>query len=226
MKSLLLVIATLTSAYAGEFTPLFNGKDFTHWGGKDKTELAGYLVKDGAISSSQKSSVLMTEKEYSSYILKFEFKLTPGANNGVGIHYPGKGTPAYSGMEIQVLDNTHKKYADLKDYQFHGGLYELVAAKKGFLKPVGEWNKEIITVNGPHIKVELNGTIIMEADLDDINKNHPKKAHKGSQRRSGKLCFCGHGDIVSYRNLKIKELETGKTEVQKKAVEYDDSRRS
>ncbi len=208
MKAILLAIATISSACAGEFVELFNGKDFTGWGAKGKIENKGYVVKDGTITSTPKCSMLMTDEEFTDYVLEFEFKLTSGANNGLGIHYPGKGNPAYTGMEIQVLDNTHPKYAKLKDYQFHGGLYTLVAAKKGHLKPVGEWNKEIVTVKGPNVKVELNGTVIMEANLDDLNKSHPK--HEGAKRRSGKLCFCGHGDVVSYRNLRIKKTSEDK----------------
>ena len=140
---------------------LFNGKDLTGWKG------GNYVVEDGAIVC--KGANLVTEKQYTNYVFEFEFKLTAGANNGLGIHYPGKGDPAYTGMEIQILDNTHPKYAKLKDYQFHGGLYTLAAAKKGHLKPVGEWNKEIVTVNGPNVKVELNGVVIMEDNLDEVN---------------------------------------------------------
>lgn len=210
MKSILLAIATISSAFAGEFVDLFNGKDFTNWGAAGKTEQAGYEVKDGAITSTKKCRVLKTEEQYSNYVLQFEFKLTPGANNGLGIHYPGQGDAAYTGMEIQILDNTHPKYANLKDYQFHGGLYTLVAAKKGHLKPVGEWNKEIVTIDGPKVKVELNGTVIMEANLDEINKSKPK--HQGAKRREGHIAFCGHGDIVSFKNIKIKELPAKKTE--------------
>jgi len=210
MKSILLAIATISSAFAGEFVDLFNGKDFTNWGAAGKTEQAGYEVKDGAITSTKKCRVLKTEEQYSNYVLQFEFKLTPGANNGLGIHYPGQGDAAYTGMEIQILDNTHPKYANLKDYQFHGGLYTLVAAKKGHLKPVGEWNKEIVTIDGPKVKVELNGTVIMEANLDEINKSKPK--HQGAKRREGHIAFCGHGDIVSFKNIKIKELPAKKAE--------------
>ena len=204
MKSLILALATLTSAYAGTFTPLFNGKDFTGWGAKGEEAHKGYVVKDGIITSTPKCSILMTDQEYTDYVMKFEFKLTPGANNGFGIHYPGEGDPAYSGMEIQVLDNTAEKYATLKDYQYHGGLYTLVAPKRGHLKPVGEWNQETVTVKGPIIKVELNGVVIMEANLDELNKSYPD--HQGAKRRKGKLCFCGHGDVVSYRNIMLKKL--------------------
>ena len=205
IKSLILAALSLASACADEFVDLFNGKDFTHWGGAGKTMQNGYMVKDGIITSTPKCRFLQTEKEFSSYVLQFDFKLTPGANNGLGIHYPGKGDAAYTGMEIQILDNTHPKYAKLKDYQFHGGLYTLVAPKKGFQKPVGEWNKQTVTVAGPKIKVELNGTVIMEADLDEINKSKPK--HEGAKRRKGHIAFCGHGDIVSFRNIKIKEID-------------------
>ncbi len=205
MKKLLVAIACVGSVYAGEFVSLFNGKDFTGWGGAGKPEQSGYVIKEGGIiESTKKCRFLITEKEYSNYVFEFEFKLTAGANNGLGIHYPGKGDPAYTGMEIQILDNTHPKYAKLKDYQFHGGLYTLVAAKKGHLKPVGEWNKEIVTVKGPKVKVELNGVVIMEANLDEVNKSKPK--HNGAKRRKGHLCFCGHGAIIGLKNLRIKEL--------------------
>ncbi len=180
---------------AGESVELFNGKDLTGWTG------SGYEVKDGAIVCTPKGKNLTSEKKYSNYVLSFEFKLPPGGNNGIGIHYTGTGNPANEGMEIQVLDDTAPKYKDLKDYQFHGGIYFLKAAKKGHLKPVGEWNKETITVNGNHVIVELNGVIINEANLDDLAAKFPK--HKGVKLRSGHICFCGHGDPVAYRNISI-----------------------
>ena len=188
----------LSGSIFAESTSLFNGKDLTNWTG------AGYKVQDGAIVCTPKGSNLVSDKEYENYVFEFEFKLPPGGNNGLGIHYPGKGNPAFAGMEIQILDNTHPKYRKLKDYQFHGGIYTLKAAKKGFLKPVGEWNKEIVTVNGSSITVELNGTIINEVDLDTLEAKFPK--HNGVKRRKGKICFCGHGDPVQFRGMKITEL--------------------
>jgi len=181
-----------------ETVALFNGKDLTGWKGE------GYEVKDGAIICTPKGRNLMTEKVYTNYVFNFEFKLPPAGNNGVGIHYPGEGDPAYKGMEVQVLDNTAEKYKNLKEYQFHGGLYTLKAAKKGHLKPVGEWNKQKITVNGNTVTVELNGTVINVANLDDLAKQYPK--HNGVKRRSGHITFCGHGDPVQFRNISITEL--------------------
>jgi len=194
-----LLFSTLAfSAEESAMRSLFNGKDLTGWKGE------GYVVEDGAIVCTPEGRNLITEETFSSYALEFEFKLEPGTNNGLGIHYPGEGDGAYTGMEIQVLDNTAEKYKDLKDYQFHGGIYTLAAAKKGFLKPVGEWNRERVTVNGSEVKVELNGELILAVNLDELAEAHPK--HEGVKRRSGHIAWLGHGDKVSYRNINIAEI--------------------
>ena len=177
---------------------LFNGKDLTGWKGE------GYIVENGAIACTPNGSNLITEETFSNYVLEFDFLLTPGANNGLGIHYPGTGDGAYTGMEIQVLDNTAEKYKDLKDYQFHGSLYTLAAAKKGFLKPVGKWNHQRVTVNGSSVKVVLNGEPILNSDLQQLSAKHPK--HEGVKRRAGHIAWLGHGDKVSYKNIQIAEL--------------------
>lgn len=193
----------------GEWLNLSGGEVLTGWkGGEDATTVAGYTIADGVISSAPGCSNLMTAKEYEDYILEFEFKLTPGANNGLGIHYPGTGDPAYTGMELQILDNSAEMYqGKLKDYQWHGSLYTLEAAKKGFLKSVGEWNYQRVTVRGPRVSVELNGVTILNANLDELNEAHPK--HEGSKRRKGYVAFCGHGDVVSWRNVRIIEVPFG-----------------
>ena len=205
MKNLLITLVMVSTAFAGEFTQLFNGKDFTNWGGEGKTEKSGYVVKDGVITSTPKCNVLMTDKEYSNYTLEFEFKLTEGANNGLGIHYPGEGDAAYVGMELQILDNTAEKYAKLKPSQYHGSLYKLAAAKRGALKPIGEWNEQVVTVKGPMVTVVLNGVEILKGNLDDLSKENPE--HTGAKRRKGKIAFCGHGDVVSFRKIRIHESE-------------------
>lgn len=189
-----------------KFVPLFDGKSLDGWVGE------GYAVEDGAIVCTPKGRNLYTEAVYANYIFEFEFKLPEAGNNGIGIHYPGKGDPAYTGMESQVLDYTapayndpkHPKYYKLKPAQYHGSLYTLAPAKKAPLKPVGEWNHERITIAGPKVTVEVNGQVILEANLTEINKKFPK--HLGAKRRSGHISLCGHGDKVAFRNLKICEL--------------------
>ena len=194
------------------FAALFDGKTLDGWqGSKD-----GYAVQDGAIVSQPKGSGNMeTVKEYGDFHLKFEFKLTPGANNGIGIRVPGqadgkKVDAAYAGMEIQVLDDTSDKYVGkIKEYQHHGSVYGVVPAKQGFLKPVGEWNKEEIIAKGKHITVILNGETIVDADIARASENGTidGKEHPGLKRDSGHICFCGHGAEVWFRNMRIKELK-------------------
>ncbi len=201
MKShffLLLAMATMAQSKPMDFLPIFNGEDLKGWNGE------GYIVEDGAIVCTPQGRILSTDFRFANYVLDFEFKLTPGANNGLGIHYPGHGDAAYTGMELQVLDDTAEKYKDLKPYQFHGSIYTMVPAKKGALKPVGEWNLQRVVVNGDEVKVELNGKEITTGNLRELQQKFPD--HAGVKRRSGFITFCGHGDKVSYRKLRICEL--------------------
>lgn len=189
------------------FTPLFNGKDLDGWVGNKES----YQAKDGMIVIEPKGGGggnLYTEKEYGDFILRFEFQLTPGANNGLGIHAPLEGDAAYVGKELQILDSEHEKYAKLETYQYHGSVYGVIAAKRGFLKPTGEWNQQEVIVNHPKIKIILNGTTILEGDYLEASKNGTldKKDHPGLQRSSGHIGFLGHGDVVRFKNIRIKEL--------------------
>jgi len=188
-----------------EFVPMFNGEDLADWGGEGKTKVNGYVWANGMLEATPSCRYLMTDKSYSDYILEFEFKLTPGANNGLGIHYPGKGNPAYTGMEIQIIDGEHEKYrGKLKDFQHHGSLYHLKPALRGYTKPAGEWNFQRVMVKGPKVTVDLNGTRILDADLNEISQKHHKR--KNATRRSGKIVFCGHNTAIYVRNMRIAEL--------------------
>jgi hypothetical protein len=193
------------------FTDLFNGENLDGWVGNKES----YQAKDGMIVIDPQGSGggnLLTEKEYGDFVLRFEFQLTPGANNGLGIHAPLTGDAAYVGKEIQILDNEAEKYSGLEVYQYHGSVYGVIAAKRGFLKPVGEWNQEEVIVQHPKIKVILNGETILEGDYLEASKDGTLdgKDHPGLQRSSGHIGFLGHGDVVRFRNIRIKEL--GKSE--------------
>ena len=186
------------------YASIFNGQDLDNWTGWKR----GYTVEDGAIVCKDASLNLYTKREYANFSLRFEFKLTPAANNGVGIRAPLKGKASEEGMEIQVLDEDHLDYKDIHDYQVHGSVYGLIPAKRGFLKPTGEWNAQEITVDGSHITVVLNGETILDADLvETLAKGAlDGKEHTGAARASGHIGFLGHGDTVYYRNLRVKEL--------------------
>ncbi len=189
------------------FVQLFDGTNMDSWIGN----LSGYLLKNGAIEvnpSSKGGGNLYTKEEYSDFIYRFDFQLTPGANNGIGIRAPLEGDAAYVGMEIQVIDSEHPIHANLKDYQYHGSVYGIVPAKRGFLKPTGEWNQEEIRIQGAKIKVTLNGTVITEADLKEATKNGTidNNEHPGLKNTTGHIGFLGHGDVVRFKNMRIKKL--------------------
>jgi hypothetical protein len=189
------------------FISLFDGTDLDQWTGNK----SGYVVKDGAIEVNPQDGSggnLYTKDEFDNFVLRFEFQLTPGANNGIGIRAPLEGDAAYVGMEIQVLDNEAPKYKDLHVYQYHGSVYGVIPAKRGFLLPTGEWNKEEIIANGNKIKVILNGHVILDGDIKEASKNGTldHKEHPGLLRKSGHIGFLGHGDVVRFKNLRVKRL--------------------
>ena len=192
------------TAGAEGFVPIFNGRDFSGWTGA----VDNYEVKDGALMCRPgQGGTLYTVAEYSDFIVQLEFNLPPGGNNGLAIRYPGKGDAAYAGMtELQVLDDTAPKYATLDPRQMHGSAYGMVASRRGHLKPVGEWNVQVVTVQGSRIQVDLNGTRILDADLSKVATFHEDRPHPGKDRTSGHFGFAGHGDPVRFRNIRIKTL--------------------
>jgi hypothetical protein len=188
------------------FETVFNGKDLEGWDGA----VANYEVKDGAIvCKPKKGGILYTKPEYSDFVARLEFKLPPGGNNGLAIRYPGgPGDTAYQGMcELQILDDADPKYSRLDPRQAHGSAYGMVAAHRGYLRPVGEWNYQEVTVRGSTIKVELNGTLILDCDLSKVTEFMGNRPHPGKDRTSGHFGFAGHNDPVAFRNIQIKRLE-------------------
>lgn len=196
------------SEQAEGFTSLFNGKNLDGWVG-NKTD---YTVDQGEISVAPTggggSGNLFTEKEYADFALRFEYRLTPGANNGIGIRAPLEGDAAYVGMEIQVLDNTAPVYANLQKYQYHGSVYGVIPARREFAKPLGEWNEEEIWIQGTRIKVTLNGTVIVDGDIAEASKNGTldHNQHPGLKNVKGHIGFLGHGSVLRFRNVRIKTL--------------------
>jgi hypothetical protein len=209
-RALLIFCAGALAAASVEpgFTSLFKGKDLAGWKLVGK-EGRGYIVENGLIACpSDGGGNLFTEKEFSNFVFRFEFKLAEGTNNGIGIRAPYEGDAAYQGMEIQILDHDAPMYrGKLHPAQFHGSIYDVVPAKTGFLKPTGEWNAEEIVANGRQITVTLNAHVIVDANLDSITDPAVLKKHPGLARTSGHVGFLGHGPApVWFRNVRIKEL--------------------
>lgn len=193
--------AMLARIDAEGFTPLFDGKTFAGWRG----DLDSYEIVDGAIRCrAGQGGNLFTEGIWQDCTVRLQFRLPPGGNNGLALRYPGKGNPANAGVEVQVLDDTHAKYAELKPWQYHGSVYGVVPSHRGYLRPVGEWNFEEVTVKGTRYTVVLNGTTIVDADVATLSSN--LEQHPGKDSREGHFGFCGHGDAVEFRAIAIKRL--------------------
>jgi hypothetical protein len=198
--------AILASKNNDGFESIFDGTTLAGW----KGAVDDYEVVDGAIQCRKgRGGNLYTEDEYSRYVVRVEFQLPPGGNNGFAIHYSGKGNPAHDGMtELQVLDHDHPKYGKLDPRQAHGSAYGMVAAKKGFLREVGQWNFQEMTIDGSKVKVELNGFVILDADLAEVTEFMGNQKHPGVERRSGHFGFAGHSDPVRFRNLSIRKMDS------------------
>ncbi|MEI7420535.1 MAG: family 16 glycoside hydrolase [Prolixibacteraceae bacterium] len=190
------------------FVPLFNGVNFEGWTGNT----VDYEVKNGEIvlniDNGPSHGNLFTQGEYRDFIYRFEFQLTPGANNGLGIRAPLEGDAAYVGMELQILDDDAPVYSQLQPYQYHGSVYGVIPAKRGSLKPTGQWNYEEVVVKGNNVKVILNGNVITDGDIQKASRNGTMdhRDHPGLNRATGHIGFLGHGSVVKFRNIRIKEI--------------------
>ncbi len=190
------------------FKILFDGTNLDEWTGNK----VDYTVESGNIvlypTTTGSGGNLYTKDQFDNFVFRFEFMLTPGANNGLGIRTPMEGDAAYVGMELQILDNDAPIYENLEEYQFHGSVYGVIPAKRGALKPLGEWNYQEVIADGDNIKITLNGTTILEGNIREASKNGTLdgRDHPGLLNKTGHIGFLGHGSPVKFRNIRIKEL--------------------
>lgn len=207
LAPLALLACALTVAPAADkppegFSPLFNGKDLSGWKVLNgKMDVWG-ADKDILYVDGKGGGWLMTEKEYGDFELVLEFKMPKMGNSGVALRAPLMGDPAYQGMEIQLLDD--ENYKGLRPTQYTGSIYDVVAPSKQVTKPAGEWQKIHIIAKGRQVTVELNGTKIVDANLDDYKDR--AKAHPGLLRTTGHLGLQSHDGRVEFRNLFVKPL--------------------
>jgi len=198
------VAAVSASAQAGEWKPLFNGKDLSGWKAIDGPASSWQVVEGLLSCTGQGHGWLSTDAEYGDFELELEFRVPAGGNSGVFLRAPHEGNPAFAGMEIQVLDDYDAQYANLKPAQYCGSLYDVAAAQPRVAKKAGEWQKMTIVADGNRVKVTLNGTQIVDADLTA----HPDKLaeHPGLKRGKGYVGLQNHSSRLDYRNLRIRAL--------------------
>ncbi len=184
------------------FESLFNGRDLTGWKATGKMDVWG--AENGVIYvSGSGGGWLLTEKEFGDFELRLEYKMSKHSNSGVALRTPRQGDPAYVGMEIQLIDDLNWK--GLQSWQHTGSIYNVVPAKKIANKDLGEWNAMRIVCKGRQVRVELNGEVLVDANLDDYVAEHAKK-HPGILRDKGHVGFQSHDNRVEFKNIYLKPL--------------------
>jgi hypothetical protein len=199
----LAAFALLGAADEG-FVSLFDGSTTKGW-----TPVAGkpenWAVKDGLLlTKGEGGGWLSTDKTYSDFVLRLEYRTQAAGNSGVFIRAPRSGDPAYTGMEIQILDDNDPKYKDLRPAQYTGSVYDVVPPERGHTKPPGEWNALEIKAAGSKVTVKVNGATVVDADLTQHTAAAEK--HPGILRKDGYIGLQSHSDPVEFRNIQIKEL--------------------
>lgn len=228
-----LCIAALPSTPASVLSPeekkqgfelLFDGHNLDKWQGNT----TNYTPDNGTIYVTANyggSGNLYSRRKYSDFIYRFEFSfVSPGVNNGIGIRTNIGTDAAYDGMEIQVLDHDDPIYAGLHPYQQHGAVYGIIVPKHVKFGKPGTWNTEEIYACGDHIRVTVNGEVILDGNIREACKGHnvaPDGAksnpytvdhqnHPGLFNKEGYISFCGHGPGVRFRNVRILDLSRKK----------------
>ena len=193
-------------AAEGGFVSLFDGKSLNGWTylGEPGGE---YFVSNSVIVCPEVShGNLVTDREYSDFVLRLEYKLTHNGNNGVAIRAPKtKENLTYVGVEIQMLDDKAPMHANIKPWQYNGSVYGIIPAKDGTAR-LDEWNTEEITCVGRHYKIILNGHVIVDGILNEVRDAEVLRQHPGMLRESGHLGFLGHASRFEFRNIRIKDL--------------------
>lgn len=209
MRLLAFVLLLSAAALAEDgFVPLFNGKDLSGWFIVNR-QGPGFVVENGLlVCPKEGGQKLMTEKQYANFVFRFEFRLEPDGNNGIGIRAPREGHTSTKGMEIQILDQTGPVYSrqKLRPEQYHGSIYDVVPARTGFLNKPGEWNEQEILADGPRIRVTLNGAVIVDFDLNLIREPDVLAKHPGLKNTTGHIVLLGHQSRIEFRNVRIREL--------------------
>ncbi|MGH7946557.1 MAG: 3-keto-disaccharide hydrolase [Opitutaceae bacterium] len=196
----------LASRGGESFTKIFDGHSLEGWAGAvDNVE-----VKDGAmVWRENRRGVAYWNHELADFQTRLMFKLPKAGNNGLAIRCPGAGDDAHKAMcEVQILDDNYEvhKPEKLDPRHVHGSAYGMVAAIRGYQRPLGEWNFQEVTVQGSTIKVELNGIVILDTDLSKVDLATAKGNHSGRDRKSGFFGFAGHDDPVAFKEVSIKKL--------------------
>ncbi len=199
-----LLSASVMAQEPGTFTRIFDGKSLDGWqrvGGQE----GNWLVEDGLlVTRGAGGGWLSTEGTYADFELSLEYRLQEGGNSGVFIRSPREGDPAYTGMEIQILDDEDKRYESIKPFQHCGSVYGVIPAQPGHTLPAGSWNRMEIRIIGTKIQITLNGTRVVDGDI--AAHSEAVATHPGLKRADGYIGLQSHSEPVVFRNIRIRPL--------------------
>lgn len=202
------------------WTSLFDGKSTDHWRNYKKDSISdGWKIEDGVLVRSGKGAGDIVSKEkYKYFELSIDYKISEGGNSGIMFHVTeDNDKPWQSGPEIQVQDNTKGH-----DPQLSGWLYQLYkptapawVKEEGVLdasRPAGEWNQIFLRIAPGQCEVSMNGNLYYRFRIGDKNWNEKVAASKFAKFESfgaageGHICLQDHGNLVSFRNIKVRRL--------------------
>lgn len=197
-----------TAMAADGFEKLYNGKDFAGWWALNG-KIENWKVEDGIIVTPMTGGGwLSSEKEYGDFILKADWKITPGGNSGIGLRYPKEGgSPHLTGVEIQLLDDGAEKHKNLKPYQYTGSVYGISPPTQRVAKAPGEWNRIEIKCQGPIIEIKINDQLVNRVNGDEITKAEEGGMPLSQRPRQGHVGFQAYGPRSEFRNIEIRELK-------------------
>jgi hypothetical protein len=147
---------------------------------------------------------LATNRSYDDFVLAVEFRVSPGANSGIFLRAPLEGDPAYTGLEIQILDDHAEQWSHLEPYQYTGSIYGVQAPSERVTAKARQWQRMVVVARGTKIQVDLNGKRIIDTDL--TRYPHRLDAHPGLMRTNGYIGLQSHSDRVEFRKIQIREL--------------------
>lgn len=201
---------------ANGWTSAFDGRTTAGW--EEADGVGGWAAKDGALAAlvAGESGILRTRKDYQDFELRLDFKIAEMANSGLFLHGDrAGGDPAWTGMEVQILDDFHweeRTKSKLAPWQYTGSLYGSVPPATRALRPIGEWNEYAIRVQGTRVSTTLNGTLLYDVDTKDVAVPEGKKPFAERSAR-GFIGLQRHappdvqGDAFAwFRSILIREL--------------------
>jgi len=197
------------------FVPLFAGDSLEGWKVSDWSNIntpqnaqgTPWRIEKGVLYGLNKRTWITSPGEYSDFVLKLESKIGKGANGGIGLRFPLDGDPAYTAMELQVVDHEVYYGGQSTPQQRTASIYDEIAASPEVTKPPGQWNAWEITAQGSHVTVVLNGQKVIDADLSRETKARQQKGPALAQRPlKGHIGFQNLNGEITLRNIMIKEL--------------------